>query len=240
MAGPTTQAVVSLSGVTRRYDQGAGYVAVDDVSLQVAPDSFVFIMGPSGSGKSTLLNLIAGLDRPTKGDVVVDGVALDRLSEAGLSRFRRRHVGLVFQFFNLINNLSALDNVVLPARLSGDRRAVAYARGRDLLARLELGDKVNAYPATMSGGERQRVAIARALINQPAVLLADEPTGALDSRNGDLVVELLSQLNKDGQTIVMVTHDERLAGQHADHIVRLRDGRVVDEVRTGAAGVVGG
>jgi len=159
---------------------------------------------------------------------MVDNTDLDRLSEAGLARFRRTRVGIIFQFFNLLNNLTALDNVLIPAQLAGVKTGDARRRANDLLERLEITDQRNQYPARMSGGQRQRVAIARALINNPALLLADEPTGALDTRSGDQVLAILGDLNRSGQTIVLVTHDERLASTHAHRIVRLVDGAVVD------------
>jgi putative ABC transport system ATP-binding protein len=184
-------------------------------------------MGPSGSGKSTLLNVLAGLDRPTAGSVTVGGTELNRLSEAALARHRRTRVGMIFQFFNLMNNLSALDNVLLPAQLCGMAPARAKAAAMDLLERLGVAGLADRYPARLSGGERQRVAIARALVNHPPLLLADEPTGALDSRAGDEVIAVLRDLNRAGQTIVFVTHDARLARSIADDIVQLVDGRLV-------------
>jgi putative ABC transport system ATP-binding protein len=188
-------------------------------------------MGPSGSGKSTLLNLIAGFDRPTKGEVRVDGVTVSRLAEAALARYRRMRLGFIFQFFNLLDQLTVLDNVLLPAQLAGARPKVARARAHDLLQQLGIADKAKSYPGRLSGGQRQRVAIARALVNRPAVLLADEPTGALDSRGGESVMELLAQINAGGQTVVLVTHDARLAAANASRIITLRDGRVVDDAQ---------
>jgi putative ABC transport system ATP-binding protein len=168
-------------------------------------------MGPSGGGKSTLLNLIAGLDRPTGGTVTVAGQRVDTLGETGAARFRRGQVGMIFQFFNLLDDLTVLDNVLLPAQLAGIRRAKARARAQELLAALRIGQHVNAYPGRLSGGERQRVAIARALVNRPALLLADEPTGALDTAASEEIGELLLDLNASGQTLVLVTHDPELA-----------------------------
>jgi putative ABC transport system ATP-binding protein len=183
-------------------------------------------MGPSGSGKSTLLNLIAGLDRPTGGSVTVAGRRIDTLGESALARFRARHVGIIFQFFNLLDDLTVEDNVLLPAQLAGASRRQARARADELLARMGLQDYRNAYPARMSGGQRQRVAIARALVNSPAVLLADEPTGALDSATGQEIGRLLQQLNEVGQTLVLVTHDPALAERYAARTVQIVDGRV--------------
>jgi putative ABC transport system ATP-binding protein len=219
--------LVELNGVSKVYN-GNRSAALDSVSIGISAGQVTAVMGPSGSGKSTLLNIVGGLDRPTKGSVVVDGADLGRLGEAALARFRRTRVGIIFQFFNLLNNLTALDNVLIPAQLAGVKTGDARRRADDLLERLEITDQRNQYPARMSGGQRQRVAIARALINNPALLLADEPTGALDTRSGDQVLAILGDLNRSGQTIVLVTHDERLASAHAHRIIRLVDGAVVD------------
>jgi putative ABC transport system ATP-binding protein len=186
-------------------------------------------MGPSGSGKSTLLNLIAGLDRPTSGSVVVHGNDLGKLNERGLALYRRRQIGIIFQFFNLLDDLPALDNVALAAQLTGVKAAQARKRALELLDELGVANRRNIYPAQLSGGERQRVAVARALMNRPAVLLADEPTGALDSRAGEQVMDLLLDLNQIGQTLLMVTHDERLATRCASRVVEVADGRVTRE-----------
>ena len=220
--------LVELTAVSKLYNGGQEHAALDSVSLGITDGQVTAVMGPSGSGKSTLLNVIGGLDRPSRGSVVVDGVDLGRLGEAALARFRRTRVGIIFQFFNLLNNLTALDNVLIPAQLAGVKTGDARRRADDLLERLDIMDQRNQYPARMSGGQRQRVAIARALINNPALLLADEPTGALDTRSGDQVLAILGDLNRSGQTIVLVTHDERLASTHAHRIVRLVDGAVVD------------
>jgi putative ABC transport system ATP-binding protein len=219
--------IVSLTQVSKIYNGSRSQAALDSVSLGIQAGKVTAVMGPSGSGKSTLLNLVAGLDRPTKGTVVVDGVELGRLSEAGLARFRRARVGIIFQFFNLLNNLTALDNVLIPAQLAGTDRTTARKRAADLLDRLGIDGLRDQYPARLSGGERQRVAIARALINQPSLLLADEPTGALDRRTGDQVMAILADLNRTGQTVVLVTHDPRLADAVASRVVSLIDGTVV-------------
>src|SRR5579863_620942 len=192
-------AVLTLGEVTRRYD-GGSRPAVDRISATVGPGEAVAIMGPSGSGKSTLLNLISGLDRPTSGTVTVAGQRIDTLSETGVARFRSRQVGMIFQFFNLLDDLTVADNVLLPAQLAGTRRPAARARADQLLAALRISQHRDAYPARLSGGERQRVAIARALVNRPALLLADEPTGAVDTATGEEVGELLADLNASGQT----------------------------------------
>jgi putative ABC transport system ATP-binding protein len=222
---PTDPDVIKLDHVTKAYQAGAP-PALADVSLGVAAGEVVAVMGPSGSGKSTLLNLIAGLDRPTRGTVTVAGRRIDNLGEGALARFRARHVGIIFQFFNLLDDLTALDNVLLPAQLAGASRRRARARAGELLERLGLGERRDAYPARLSGGQRQRVAIARALVNSPELLLADEPTGALDTATGQEIGALLRQLNRDGQTLVLVTHDPALAQRFAARTVRIADGRV--------------
>jgi putative ABC transport system ATP-binding protein len=202
---------------------------LDELTLEVAKGEFVAIMGPSGSGKSTVLNLVAGLDRPTSGTINVDGTALAGLTEADLARFRRSRIGFVFQFFHLLNNLSVLDNVLIAAQLAGAQEAPSRVRAQGLLDELGIGTKGRQYPARLSGGERQRVAIARALVNRPAVLLADEPTGALDSHNGAQVIELLVALNKQGQTILLASHDIELARRYTRRVINLRDGKVAGD-----------
>ena len=226
VAGMTDQNVIRLDDVTKTYQAGAP-PALADVSLTVAAGEVVAIMGPSGSGKSTLLNLIAGLDRPTSGTVTVAGRRIDTLGEGALARFRARHVGILFQFFNLLDDLTVEDNVLLPAQLAGASRGAARSRAAELLARMGLEAQRDAYPARLSGGQRQRVAIARALVNSPELLLADEPTGALDTATGQEIGQLLRQLNEGGQTLVLVTHDQALADRYAARTVRIVDGRVV-------------
>ena len=218
--------VIRLDGVTKTYQAGA-LPAVAEVSMSVTAREVVAIMGPSGSGKSTLLNLIAGLDRPTTGMVTVAGRRIDKLSESALARFRARHVGIIFQFFNLLDDLTVEDNVLLPAQLAGASRRQAQARAGELLAQMGIERYRNEYPARMSGGQRQRVAIARALVNSPELLLADEPTGALDTATGREIGKLLRQLNRDGQTLVLVTHDQALAQRYAARTVQLVDGQLV-------------
>src|SRR5271154_3714982 len=211
--------------LTKDYQQG-GRPALAEFSITVAAGEVAAIMGPSGSGKSTLLNLIAGLDRPTEGTVTVAGQRIDRLGESALARFRARHVGIIFQFFNLLEDLTVEDNVLLPAQLAGASRRQARARAGELLARMGLESFRDKYPARMSGGQRQRVAIARALVNEPEVLLADEPTGALDTATGQEIGRLLRELNEGGQTLVLVTHDPDLAERYAARTVRIVDGRL--------------
>ena len=193
-------------------------------------------MGPSGCGKSTLLNLIGALDRPSGGEIEVAGLRVDRLSETAAARFRRANVGFVFQLFHLLDDLTVAENVEVPALLAGRSRSEARDRAIELLRQLGLADRAKAFPSRLSGGERQRLAIARAIVNQPAVLLADEPTGALDRANGDHALALLEDLNRRGQTIVLVTHDEALARQRAHRIVRLVDGAIQhDQINIEAA-----
>jgi putative ABC transport system ATP-binding protein len=218
-------ALVQINDVTRRYD-GSELPAVDGVSLEIAAGEAVAVMGPSGSGKSTLLNLIAGLDRPTSGRITVGGQRIDRLSETGMARCRRRQIGMIFQFFNLLDDLTVADNVMLPAQLAGMPRSQARERVRELLSALHIERYRDAYPARLSGGERQRVAISRALVNRPAVLLADEPTGALDTATGEEIGQLLLELNRSGQTLVMVTHNPGLAARYTHRAVHLLDGQI--------------
>ncbi|MDW5324889.1 ABC transporter ATP-binding protein [Plantactinospora sp. KLBMP9567] len=219
-----TAPVIELHDVSRRYDEGPP--ALDAVSLRIAAGESVAVLGPSGSGKSTLLNLVAGLDRPSGGTVTVAGVRVDELGEAGSARYRRAKIGMVFQFFNLLDDLTVVDNVMLPAQLAGTARGTARRRAMELLGMLGVDRHAAAYPGRLSGGERQRVAVARALVNRPALLLADEPTGALDTASGEEVRRLLGDLHAEGQTIVLVTHDLALAQSCATRTVRLVDGRV--------------
>ncbi|SFP16710.1 ABC transporter ATP-binding protein [Actinomadura madurae] len=211
-----------------RKDYGS-VAALDGVTLEVRRGEAVAVMGPSGSGKSTLLNMVAGLDRPTSGLVAVDGRELTGMGEAALARFRRRRVGMVFQFFHLLDDLPALENVALAGRLAGLPARKARARALELLDELGIAARRDAYPAVLSGGERQRVGVARALMNRPALLLADEPTGALDSATGEQVIDLLLDLNGRGQTVLLVTHDQALAARCATRIVDFVDGRIVRE-----------
>jgi putative ABC transport system ATP-binding protein len=224
-------ALVQINDVTKCYD-GAAQPAVDGITLEVAPGEAVAVMGPSGSGKSTLLNLIAGLDRPTTGTITVAGQRINRLTETGMARCRRNRIGMIFQFFNLLDDLTVADNVQLPAQLAGMRRSQARGRADELLVALHIEGHRDAYPGRLSGGERQRVAIARALVNRPALLLADEPTGALDTATGEDIGRLLLELNRSGQTLVMVTHNPELAARYTHRAVHLLDGRIAEQ--TGA------
>src|SRR5438067_11785667 len=219
--------LVRLTDVNKVY-QGGITGALNGVSMSVETGEFAATMGPAGSGKSTMLNLSAGLDRPTSGTITVGGTDLAKLSETGLARFRRDHIGFVFQFFYLLTNLTALENVLIPAQLKGDG---STERGRELLERLGIGDVADRYPTRLSGGQQQRVAVARAQIQHPTLLLADEPTGALDTHTGEQVMELLGDLHREGQTILLVTHDAKLATRNAARGLSALDGRIVHDAR---------
>ena len=211
--------------------------ALRGADLVVPSGDFVALMGPSGCGKSTLLNLVAGLDVADEGTITVAGELVTGRTEDELSLLRRKHIGIVFQFFNLLEGMTVLENVALPAVIAGRKRRMAETRARDLLDLLGIGDKASTVPGMLSGGQRQRLAIARALANEPTLLLADEPTGALDSEGGQEVIELLSRLHNGGQTIVLVTHDPEVAAA-AERVVRMRDGRIVEENADVVAGVL--
>jgi putative ABC transport system ATP-binding protein len=199
--------------------------ALRGIDFEVEDGEFVALMGPSGCGKSTLLNVFAGFEQPDEGSVMVDGELISGRDENWLARFRRHHVGVVFQFFNLLEGVSALENVALAAMLGGKNRRGAESRAKDILDLLGLSDRTEQIPSVLSGGQRQRLAIARALVNDPAVLLADEPTGALDSEGGVEILELFRRLHGEGQTILMVTHSPSVAAG-ASRILRMRDGKI--------------
>jgi len=222
-------AVIEARGLRKVHGSGAAeVVALRDVDLDLAHGEFLAVTGPSGCGKSTLLNLLGGLDRPTAGEIRLHGERVDDAGEARRARLRRTEVGFVFQFFNLIDNLTVADNVELPALLAGVPAREARRRAADLLERLGLGDAAARVPGALSGGQQQRVAIARALVNRPSVLLADEPTGTLDTAAAREVVGVLRERSEEGQAIVLVTHDVRVASA-ARRVVRMRDGAVVGE-----------
>lgn len=221
--------MIQLEKVSRDYGDGKIVRALDEVSLKIDRGERVAVMGPSGSGKSTLLNLICGLDGPTSGVVNIDGVNIAALDDDARTRLRREKIGMVFQTFNLLSTLTAIENASLPLRLQGLSRREADQRAKAMLERVGLGGRVAHRPDEMSGGERQRIAIARALIFHPPILLADEPTGNLDSKTGEEILKLLDDLHREfNTTILMVTHNEEAAA-HCDRILRLRDGRVVKE-----------
>jgi putative ABC transport system ATP-binding protein len=222
----TTDLAVDVSDVYRTFDQDTAPVrALRGAHLRVQTGEFVAVMGPSGCGKSTMLNLVAGLDVPDEGDVVIAGGSLNGMDESALAIMRRRHIGIVFQFFNLLEGMTVLENVVMPAVIAGSRRKAAEARAGDLLDLLGIGDKAKQSPEVLSGGQRQRLAIARALANEPTIVLADEPTGSLDSDGGAEVLELFRRLHQGGQTILLVTHDQPVADA-AERIVLMKDGQV--------------
>jgi putative ABC transport system ATP-binding protein len=229
--------VLRARGLHKRYGTGEGLVrAVDRVDLDVAPGETVAVMGPSGCGKSTLLHLMGGLDRPSEGEVWLAGRRIDRLGERALARMRRTDVGFVFQAFHLMDELTAVENVELPALLAGSSPRAARRRATELLERVGLADRAGFLPSALSGGQRQRVAVARALGNEPLVVLADEPTGNLDSAATLDVLRLFDSLHEAGQTLVIVTHDARIAAT-ADRLISMRDGAFVDETRlTGGTG----
>jgi putative ABC transport system ATP-binding protein len=227
--------MVELRQLSKVFPGPAGGTrAVAGVDLAFAGGQFIALVGKSGSGKSTLLNLVAGIDRPTTGEVHVAGTAVHRLGESALAAWRGRHVGVVFQFFQLLPTLTVLENVMLPMDLCGTRRGGdARRHAAALLGTVGIGDQAAKLPAELSGGQQQRAAIARALANDPAVIVADEPTGNLDSHTADVVIGLLAGLARQGRTVLMVTH-ERDVGAHADRVVTMADGRVVADVRRDA------
>src|SRR5215469_10783799 len=231
---------LQMRGVRKTFEaENAPVRALRGVDLTISSGEFVALTGPSGCGKSTLLNLAAGLYMADEGSIYLAGQEVTGQTEDDLARMRRRHIGIVFQFFNLLEGVTVLENVALAAIIAGHKRRAAETRARDLLDLLGLGDKASAIPGVLSGGQRQRLAIARALANEPTLVLADEPTGALDSEGGHEVLELFRRLHAGGQTILLVTHDDEVA-EAGDRIVRMRDGRVVSDddaaVAAGAAG----
>ncbi len=231
--------VLQVRGLRKTFEsEGAPVWALRGVDVLIERGEFVAVMGPSGCGKSTLLNLIAGLDTPTGGEVVLAGRSLAGRDENELARIRREHIGIVFQFFNLLEGMSALENVTLPAVIARVPRKQAETRAHGLLDLLGLAEKARDAPGVLSGGQRQRLAIARALANEPTLLLADEPTGALDSEGGVEVLELFRRLHASGQTILIVTHDRPVA-EAANRIVLMRDGRMVGETTRQPAAPVG-
>jgi putative ABC transport system ATP-binding protein len=222
--------IIQTNNLTKIYGSGSTAVtALDHVNLNIHDGEFVAIMGPSGCGKSTLLHLLGGLDTPTQGEVLIDGASIGKMPDNQLTELRRRRIGFVFQFFNLIPVLSAAENAALPVTLDGVKPVDATAKAREWLARFGLGERLANRPDQLSGGEQQRVAIARALVAAPSLILADEPTGNLDTHSGDEIAGLLRDVSKQyNRTIVMVTHDPRIAA-YADRIIFLKDGKVVDE-----------
>lgn len=221
--------MIRMTGIKKYYRMGDNVVrALDGVSLSIAAGEFVAIVGPSGSGKSTLMNIVGCLDAPTEGEYVLNGIPVGRYRGAQLADIRNREIGFVFQQFNLLSHLSALENVEVPLVYAKIPRAKRRERARALLESVGLGERVRHRPTELSGGQQQRVSIARALANDPAILLADEPTGALDSKTGEEVLALLQGLNAGGKTIVMITHDRKIAS-HAKRIVTIQDGRITSD-----------
>jgi ABC-type lipoprotein export system ATPase subunit len=226
---------IEIDGLTKHYILGQQrVVALEDVSLSIEAGSMVAVMGPSGSGKSTLMNLLGLLDSPTRGSYRIQGEEVAGLGDDARSRLRRERIGFIFQSFNLLPRKSALDNVAIPLMYAGVGRGERIRRARAILGQVGLTDRLGHRPTELSGGQQQRVAIARALVNEPALILADEPTGNLDSRTGREVLDLLSQMHASGRTLVVVTHDRAVA-EHAQRIVTLVDGRIVSDERAGSS-----
>jgi putative ABC transport system ATP-binding protein len=225
---PSSDPAIQLDHVSRHYSMGGTNVrAVDDLSLFVSQNEFLALLGSSGSGKSTLLNLIGGLDRPTSGSIVTNGQNIAALSPLELARYRRDSIGMIFQSFNLLPRMTLEENIELPLRLAEIDRAERPARVREALERVRLTHRMGHRPAELSGGEQQRVAIARALVNRPKILLADEPTGNLDSATGEAILGLLREQSQLGMTIIMVTHERSLAEKFADRIAIMGDGKLL-------------
>ena len=221
------ESIIKLSEVAKYYEMGESLVrAVDGINIEINKGDFVAIMGPSGSGKSTTMNLVGSLDLATKGNIFLEGLDIERLSESDLAQIRGRKVGFIFQQFNLIPNLTAKENIMLPMVFQNINEEFRNSKADELLELVGLEDRAEHYPNQLSGGQQQRVAIARALANDPEVILADEPTGNLDTKTGERIFEFLKELNKEGKTIIMVTHDAELAKKHARIIYHVKDGRV--------------
>jgi putative ABC transport system ATP-binding protein len=231
--------LIQTENLTKVYGSGGNAVtALDHVNLHVNAGEFVAVMGPSGCGKSTLLHLLGGLDRPSEGGVSIEGIDIAEMKDDDLTKLRRRKIGFVFQFFNLIPVLNAVENASLPVTLDGIKPVEAKKRAAEWLTRFGLADRLASRPDQLSGGQQQRVAVARALVAEPALILADEPTGNLDTRSGDEIAGLLRDVTKKyGRTVVMVTHDPRIAA-YADRIVFLKDGKIVDETQLERKGAV--
>jgi len=221
--------IIRLENVHRDYLMGDTRIhAVEGINLDIHRGDFVAIIGPSGSGKSTMMNLVGALDFATTGDIYLDNIDIEHLHESDLAQLRGKKIGFIFQTFNLIPTLTALENVILPMIFQGIGKEERIKKATDILIRLNMGHRLEHLPSELSGGERQRVAIARALANDPEVILADEPTGNLDSKTGEEVLKIFEELNKEGKTIIMVTHDTDMA-KHADKVYRLKDGMIVNK-----------
>jgi len=219
--------IIELKNVARYYEMGNSLVkALDCVNIEIKEGDFVGIMGPSGSGKSTSMNLTGSLDYATQGDIFLDGINIENMTESELAQLRGKKIGFIFQQFNLIPNLTAKENVMLPMMFQGIEIEEREEKAEEVLKMVELSDRMDFYPNQLSGGQQQRVAIARALANNPEVILADEPTGNLDTRTGEIVMKFLNKLNDEGKTIIIVTHDPNVARNHARTIYSIRDGKI--------------
>jgi len=227
--------IISVHQLYKTFKMGRQIVrALDGVDLEIERNSFTVVMGPSGSGKSTLLYQVGGLDRPTSGSIEVDGEVLDTMDENGLAQFRQKKVGFIFQSFNLLSSMSALDNVAFPLCFSGITPARRIKLARELLGRVGLGDRIHHKPTELAGGQQQRVAVARALVNDPVLILADEPTGNLDTSSGLAIMKLLSDLHQGGRSVLVVTHDPRMQS-FANRTIYLLDGHAVSEAEYSAS-----
>jgi len=231
-------ALIEARNVVKKYKVGSEVItALDDVTLSIEQGEFLAILGTSGCGKSTLLNMLSGLERPTKGDIIVNGVRINKVNEKNMSRFRSREMGFIFQQYNLIGSLTALENVMLPLTIQGVSKKERVARSKEILERLGLGARLNNKPSQMSGGQQQRVSIARSLVSEPKIIFADEPTGNLDSRTTIEILEFLQQIVREQhKTLIMVSHDMEVA-MYADRIVHMLDGRItsIEDNRANAA-----
>ena len=219
--------IIRLKNVSKHYYLGETIKAVDEINITINKGEFIAIVGPSGSGKSTMMNLIGALDLATKGEIYLDGINIEKLSESELALLRSKKIGFIFQTFNLIPTLTALENVMLPMIFRGISLRYRKEKARELLDKIGLGQRLDHLPNELSGGERQRVAIARALVNDPDVILADEPTGNLDTKRGKEIIEMFKNLSKENKTIILVTHDQELA-KYANKIYKLKDGRIIN------------
>ncbi len=225
------QTIIQLKDVHKNYEMGDSVIkAVSDVNLNVRKGDFIAIIGPSGSGKSTMMNLVGALDIATEGDIFLDDINIEHLQESELAQIRGKKIGFVFQTFNLIPTLTAIENIAIPMLFQGIEREERMKKAEEILEQVKLTHRKMHFPNELSGGERQRVAIGRALANDPEVILADEPTGNLDTKTGKTVLEILKNLNKQGKTIIMVTHDLEMA-KYANRVIKLKDGKIINKIK---------